>query len=431
MNIKEQYNENRRQTKILLETKMNIRKNIKKMYAINFVSSLHFISPVLVLFFTEWGGITLTQVLLLQAWFMGWMFILEIPTGTIADYFGRKISLILSQTIMIAAVLVYSSVPLFSVFLLGEFLFALALTLSSGASEAFIYDTLIDTDQESESDKVFGRIQSASLMGILSGSLLGSLITVLFGVRECFSFMVFPTIIGLFLSLLLKEPMRHEKDKSGQNMMQILKDGIKHIRKNKIVQLLIIDILVISIIAYFIIWLWQTRLQTIGVELGYFGIINFGMLLGQIIWINCTDKIKKVVNSRKSILTITAFLTGTGFLIAGVSSNIFLAILGIIMAATFGLSRRVLLIGYLNKNIPSEQRATIISTAAMLRQFFLMVLNPIVGIFAELYLENMLVILGILAIIWAIISPVKEHHLISETETGTEIESKSESEYES
>ena len=54
---------------------------------------------VLVLFFTEWGGITLQQALILQSWFMGWMFLLEIPTGTVADYFGRKISLVLSQVI--------------------------------------------------------------------------------------------------------------------------------------------------------------------------------------------------------------------------------------------------------------------------------------------------------------------------------------------
>ena len=40
--------------------------------------------------FTEWGGITFTQIMFLQGWFMAMIFIFEIPTGSIADYFGRK-----------------------------------------------------------------------------------------------------------------------------------------------------------------------------------------------------------------------------------------------------------------------------------------------------------------------------------------------------
>ena len=88
-------------------------------------------------------------------------------------------------------------------------------------------------------------------------------------------------------------------------------------------------------------------------------------------------------------------------------------IIGVIFAATFGMSRRTLLLNYINKQIPSEQRATIISAVAMFRQFILMILIPIVGIFVDMSLNTVLVILGIIAVIWSFISPVKEKYLIN------------------
>jgi len=414
MNIEEEYQKNI-ETENQGNLKMDIGKNIQKIYVVNFTSSLHFISPVLVLFFTEWGGITLQQTLILQSWFMGWMFILEIPTGTIADYFGRKISLVISQGIIIFAILVYSSVPVFSMFLLGEFLFALGITLSSGANEAFIYDTLKEIGQESESEKIFGRFRSSGLIGILAGSLLGSLIAVTFGVRECFLFMVFPTIISFIITFTLKEPLRHDNGEQKQNMLQILKESSKYFvkKENRVVQILCLDSIIISVISYFIIWLWQTKVASIGVNIGFFGIINFGMLLGQIILLNTTVYLKKLLRSKKAVISITAMLTGLGFLFTGLFSAMAPVIIGVIVAATFGLSRSTLVLNYINKHIPSEQRATIISAVAMFRQFILMILNSIIGIFVDMSLSTVLVILGIIAVIWSLISPVKEKYLIN------------------
>jgi MFS family permease len=415
MNIEEEYQKNI-ETDNQMISKVDIAKNIPKTYAVNFASSLHFISPVLVLFFTEWGGITLQQTLILQSWFMGWMFLMEIPTGTVADYFGRKISLVLSQVILIIAILIYSSVPVFSMFMLGEFLFALAITLSSGANEAFIYDTLKEIGQEAESEKIFGRFRSSGLIGILSGSLLGSLIAVTFGVRYCFLFMVFPTMISLIISFTLKEPLRHENGKQKkQNMLQILKESSKYFLKteNRAVQILTIDSIIISVISYFIIWLWQTKLSVIGVNIAFFGIINFGMLLGQIVLLNTTVYLKKLLRSKKAVISLTALLTGIGFLLVGSFMGMIPVIIGVIIAATFGMSRRTLLLNYINKYIPSEQRATIISAVAMFRQFILMILIPIVGIFVDMSLNTVLVILGIIAVIWSLISPVKEKYLIN------------------
>ena len=44
--------------------------NIWKIYVISLLSYMHFIAAVLVPFFTDWGGIWFSEVLVLNTWFL-------------------------------------------------------------------------------------------------------------------------------------------------------------------------------------------------------------------------------------------------------------------------------------------------------------------------------------------------------------------------
>ncbi len=127
--------------------------NIRKMYLFKFFIFLHFIGGVLVPFFLTWGKISFTQIMILQSVFMISMFLLEIPTGAIADYLGRKTSLIIGAIINIIAVFVYTSYPNFYVFLVGEFLWAMTWALLSGADQALVYDSLKKIKQKKNQRK--------------------------------------------------------------------------------------------------------------------------------------------------------------------------------------------------------------------------------------------------------------------------------------
>src|SRR4030042_2213030 len=96
--------------------------NIRKAYLFKFLVQFHLIGGVLIPFFTDWGGLTFAQTLLIQSWFLFWTFVLEVPTGAVADYIGRKQSIYIGAGVMVLAALVYSSYPALPIFLLGEFL---------------------------------------------------------------------------------------------------------------------------------------------------------------------------------------------------------------------------------------------------------------------------------------------------------------------
>jgi hypothetical protein len=68
------------------------RGNIHKSYAASLLKNLQFFGPISVPYFLDWLRVDYTRMFALQAWFLFWVFSLEIPTGVVADKFGRKIS---------------------------------------------------------------------------------------------------------------------------------------------------------------------------------------------------------------------------------------------------------------------------------------------------------------------------------------------------
>ena len=66
-----------------------IANNLWKVKAIRFLFWLHFIAAVIVPFFRGWGGLSFTQILFLNGWFMLCNFLLEIPTGNVSKEKAR------------------------------------------------------------------------------------------------------------------------------------------------------------------------------------------------------------------------------------------------------------------------------------------------------------------------------------------------------
>ena len=385
--------------------------NIWKIYLFNMLRNMMFVSPILIPFFTDWGGLSFFQIMILQSWFLFCFFIFEIPTGTVADFLGRKHSLLLASAINIAGALVYGSIPNFYIFMLGEFLWGLSMSLYSGATEAFVYDSLKEINETEKSKKIMGRMQSFNLVGIMIGAIFGSIIVVIFDLRATMLFVSIPTGFALFIGLTFKEPPLQETTES-RSYFTILKEGVKYLHEHKILKILAIDMIFLASVAYWMIWLWQPMLKEANVEIFYYGFVNVALLIIEIAIMNSYEGLEKLFRSKKRLVFFTSFMTGIGFIIGGLTSFLPFVLLAIFLAGGFGLSRRPLLISYMNKYIPSEKRATVISTATMFEKMVCAIFNPFVGLLVDWSLSYTLIIIGIVAVVFSLISKVEENHLI-------------------
>jgi len=81
--------------------------NIWKMYVIKGSRYFMLFMPIIVLFYFD-NGLSMTDVFLLQAIFSIFIVIIEIPSGYIADIFGRKTTIIFATIFSFIGLVVYS-----------------------------------------------------------------------------------------------------------------------------------------------------------------------------------------------------------------------------------------------------------------------------------------------------------------------------------
>ena len=121
---------------------------------------------------------------------------------------------------------------------------------------------------------------------------------------------------------------------------------------------------------------------------------------------------EKLLKGKRRYIFISAIIPGIMFIVGGLAKSWLLFVPAITILASFGLSRRTLFSSYLNKFIPSNKRATVLSTISMLETLVIAITYPIVGRLAEWSLNYTFIILGVSVILFSLVSRVEESMLI-------------------
>ena len=131
--------------------------NIKNEYLYRFFSSFDITSAIWVLYL-GYKGMNLVQIGLLEGIFHVTGLLSEIPTGALADLFGRRRILIIGRMMSLISAIIMLFSNSFLGFAMGFILSAWGYNLNSGSEEALIYDTLKELKKEDEYLKINGRI---------------------------------------------------------------------------------------------------------------------------------------------------------------------------------------------------------------------------------------------------------------------------------
>ena len=360
--------------------------NIKKIYLTGFLRNMHFFGGVMVPMFMDWGGLSFPAVLLLQSWFNICIFAFEIPTGYVADRYGRKTSYVLGVFVGMIGFFTYTLKPELAYFVAGETLLALSSALISGADEALLYDTLLVQDLQSTADKVVGNYRRIQLSGSIPAIILGGFLGERFNLILPMQLTAFASCLAFLVSLTIAE-ISHNDVKATTKQRIHLMAGLKHLRETPVIRPYWIDFVIVNIIARSILWMYQPILGHIGVPLRYFGVVQATAMLIELLVISNMLHLDTVVGNRNKTLMLTRRLTMLGFLItcAGVyigatHTGQLLAISGILITFGFGLSRRPFYTQIFNEHIPSAIRATTLSSISMFSSLGVVFVNPLTGI---------------------------------------------------
>ena len=310
-------------------------------------------SAVIIPFFREWGRLSFVQIFALQTWFMVACFLMEVPTGAVADRFGRKVSVACGGFLLAAASLLYGSFPHLAVFVVAEGLFAVAITLISGADEALAYDSLLAQGRQAEASRIMARLEAAKLAGILAGALLGAVVASRFGVRWPMLLQAVPLGLSGLVALTLVEPARGRNEAApGEGYLRLLSGGLHHFRSapelagararpGRVRHRLLAGDLALPAPAR----------EGRGAARA-FGVVHAAMGLGQIALLSRVAWVERAVGGKARLVRLTAVVPALAMLGLAATTSVAASIALIVAAAAAGLGRPPLFSGPINRLIP-------------------------------------------------------------------------------
>ncbi|MCY4391965.1 MAG: MFS transporter [Chloroflexi bacterium] len=359
------------------EVARSLQANVWKFYLFRFFVDFQLWLPIWAVYLIEERGLSLTQLTALDAPFWILLIVLEVPTGAIADRWGRKVSLSYGALTNAIAVVVFGIATNFGVLLISYMVWAAAFTLYSGADSAFVYDSLRAVGRERDYPKLWGRARAIQAVGAILGLLIGSLVA-------HYTTLWIPVVasgglmgVAWLVSFSFKEPPRFEETDGQQSYLTVVKEAFGVAFGRPSVRYMMLLTAGVMGVGVSMIILQQPFLDSHDMPIWSFGLfLTPGQLLSMVGALITYRVITLLGVSRIIVLMpIVVMITAVGLgAIDYVAAFAFYPLTTTMFAMSF-----VVISDYLNRRIPSANRATILSIHNMIFSLAVAGMEPLLG----------------------------------------------------
>ena len=410
-------------------------RNIPVYYLFNGVSGFLIWMPIWVIYLQEFRGMSLTQISTIESLFWLTVVLAEVPTGAVADRWGRRTSLVMGGACFCLGSVVFAFSSTYVVLLAAYVMVAIAITLYSGAGHALIYDTLRQTGRTRDYEKHIGRSDAMAFGSMLIATLLGGPLVALVGYSVTILLGAIAMGVAGCIALLLREPPRSESeisslqvseagtngtgDQSGRTgqtdegrsgLLANMLTGVMVVWRRKTLFWYILFGTVIVAVITITEFLLQPFVVQHGVDPSAgvtSGFTYSGMLMspvaGMVVGSLLAAWVASRFGERRSLMVLlfagaVLFLAPALWVVVGFG----------MLAAIRGMTRPIAT-GYINRRIPSDQRATVLSMFQLSTALMIAIIMPIAGTVADIVgfqasFGSLLLILlvagGVFAMVW-------------------------------
>ena len=338
-----------------------MKRNILALYLIKLSKWFTLVMPIIVLFY-EKHGLGLQDVFILKSVYSIAAVALEIPSGYLADVWGRRKCLILGCILFFFGYLCYSFTSTFTAFLFAEILLGTGQTLVNGADSALLYDTTAQYKKENLYLRYEGRITMIGNFAEALAGIFGGLLAT-YSLRLPFYAQAVIAFTGIPAAFMLKEVNRSNKI---QNPV------------NEIVRIIRYSLITNKQLCYNIMYSGIIGAATL--TMAWFVQPVLMYLKTPVSW---SDRVDNYFGPRKMGILILVFIVG-GY----VSLAFNLTYAGLAILFVFYIFRGFatpILKGYINQMTFSDMRATVLSIRNFIIRLMFAAIAPFIGWLNDMY----------------------------------------------
>jgi MFS family permease len=341
------------------------------------------------------AGLSNLEAFAANAFFTAGMVVFEIPTGVVADTWGRRTSYLLGTVTLAGATFLYYLLWVleapFSLWALVSVLLGLGFTFFSGAVEAWLVDALHYADYDGGLEPVLGRGQMVSGAAMLGGSLAGGVIAqatslgVPFILRVLVLLVMFAVAFRMMHDLgFAPEPAKRPLDA----VRDVLGASVEYGLGSRPVRWVMLAAPFASGVGFYTFYALQPYLlELYGDSQAYAvaGLAAAAVAGAQIAGGYAAPWIRGLFGKRTTALILGGLASTVILVLLGLTNAFWVALVlvvvwGLIFAASMPIRQ-----AYLNDMIPSKQRATVLSFDSLMGSSGGVVIQPVLGRTADAY----------------------------------------------
>lgn len=341
------------------------------------------------------AGLTITETFAANAFFTAGQVLFEIPTGIVADTRGRRISYLLGTATLFTTTLAYLGLwnikgP-FWAWAIVSALLGLGFTFFSGATEAWLVDGLNAASYKGKLESIFAKGSIATGFAMLTGTVAG-------GVIAQFTNLGVPYILriaALAVTFLIAFFLMHDEGfsrKAKAAFLTELRDvaaaSIEFGLKDRPIRWMMLSSIFTGGVSIFAFYAMQPYLLELYGESGGYAIAGIAAAIvagAQIVGGLIVPYSDRLFAKRTSLLISGMVISTSMLFLIAVAGNFWIVLILLavwsLVFASIGPIRQ----SYVNGIVPSEQRATVLSTDNLLGSAGGVVSQPGLGKIAELW----------------------------------------------
>ena len=341
------------------------------------------------------AGLSNLEAFAANAFFTAGMVLFEVPTGVVADGWGRRVSFLLGTVTLAGSTYLYYllwqlSAPFWS-WAVVSVLLGLGFTFFSGAVEAWLVDALTFSGYEGGLEVVLGRGQMVSGVAMLAGSVAGGVIAQATNLGVPFLLRVGVLVAMFIVAFVLMHDVGFTPERSAhplQATRAVLSASIENGLKNPPIRYVMLAAPFSAGVAIYVFYALQPYLLELFGDPRAYSVAGLAAAIvagAQVLGGWLAPHARRRVRKRTTVMIACSIVSASILVLLGITRVFWVALVLLAVWALVYSAAMPVRQAYLNDMIASKQRATVLSFDSLMGSSGGVVVQPLLGRAADVY----------------------------------------------
>jgi MFS family permease len=339
--------------------------------------------PIWVIYLQQQRGLSLSQAALVDVTFFVAAALAELPTGIVADRFGRKTSMTIGASLMAAGLIGWTFAPTLLLTIVAYVVMGVGMTFLSGAEDAFFYETVRQSGRGDEYPRLLGRVSAifpgALALGSVASGFLAALNLIL---PFLLSGVLLLAALGIVLTLSEPHAEQRQHDQARPSLRAVLAQSFAMMRDRPQLRFSMVYLAVVPLASFMIESVFvQPQALALGVPLAGIGMLVMAVQLTAMAGSAWSARLTARLGEGRALSTAPIVIGSSLLVLAALQvmpSLLLIGVMGFVTAVV-----RPILVSRMQHELSDENRATMLSMQSLIFTMVAALSQPTLGAVAD------------------------------------------------